>query len=381
MKTRNGLQVLDSLASVAAPEWDALTGGHPLLRHAFLHALHESGCASPDTGWAPCYLAVRDAGRLTAAMPLYAKSHSYGEYVFDWAWADAYQRHGLPYYPKLLCAIPFTPVTASRLLARDGKARKLLAEGALAFARDARVSSLHCLFPTESECTVLADAGMMLRSTVQFHWRNEGFADFDDYLARMNHDKRKKIRQERRRLRDAGISFRWVGGAQATAADWHFFMECYNRTYRAHHSTPYLNLDFFERIAQSMPENLLLILAQRQGRPIAAAFNIFGSDALYGRYWGTREFHSGLHFEVCYYQAIEFCIANHIPVFEGGAQGEHKLARGLLPVRTASAHWLARPEFSDAVAQFLERETRGIEEYVDELGDHSPFKADGPGEK
>lgn len=381
MKTRNGLQVLDSLASVAAPEWDALTDGHPFLRHAFLHALHESGCASPDTGWAPCYLIVRDKGTLTAAMPLYAKSHSYGEYVFDWAWADAYQRHGLPYYPKLLCAIPFTPVTGSRLLARDGQARKMLVESAIAFARDAQVSSLHCLFPTEMESTLLADAGMMLRSTVQFHWRNEGFADFDDFLARMNHDKRKKIRQERRRLRDAGISFRWVGGAEASAADWRFFMECYNRTYRAHHSTPYLDLGFFERIAQSMPENLLLVLAQRQGQPIAAAFNIFGREALYGRYWGTREFHSGLHFEVCYYQAIEFCIANRIPVFEGGAQGEHKLARGLLPVRTSSAHWLARPEFSDAVAQFLKRETRGIEEYVDELGDHSPFKAEGSGEK
>ena len=381
MKTRNGVQILDSLASVSAREWDALTGGHPLLRHAFLHALHECGCACPETGWAPCYLALREAGILKAAMPLYLKSHSYGEYVFDWAWADAYQRHGLAYYPKLVCAIPFTPVTGSRLLAADAGARARLAQAALAFGRDAQVSSLHCLFPTEQESGVLSEAGMMLRSTVQFHWRNEGYAGFDDFLARMNHDKRKKIRQERRRLREAGISFRWLGGAEATAADWRFFMDCYARTYRAHHSTPYLNLRFFERIAGEMPENLLLILACREGRPIAAAFNVYGGQALYGRYWGAREYHSGLHFETCYYQAIEFCIANGIPAFEGGAQGEHKLARGLLPVQTVSAHWLARPEFADAVAQFLRRETRGIGQYVDELAEHSPFKAADAAEK
>ena len=381
MNTRNGIHVLDSLAPVPASEWDALTGGHPLLCHAFLHALHESGSACADTGWAPYYLGLWNDGVLQAAMPLYLKTHSYGEYVFDWAWADAYQRHGLSYYPKLLCAIPFTPVTGSRLLARDPRHREALAQAALGFARDADLSSLHCLFPTEGEAQTLHAAGMMLRSTVQFHWRNEGYADFDDFLSRMNHDKRKKIRQERRRLRDEGISFRWLRGAEAAPADWRFFVECYNRTYRAHHSTPYLNLDFFERLAQAMPDNLLLILAFRDGEPIASAFNVFGSEALYGRYWGTREFHSGLHFEVCYYQAIEFCIANRIPAFEGGAQGEHKLARGLMPVRTSSAHWLARPEFSDAVAQFLQRETRGIEHYVDELADHSPFKDAGPDDK
>ena len=381
MITRNGIHVLDSLAPVPASEWDALTGGHPLLRHAFLHALHESGSACVDSGWAPSYLGLWNDGVLQAAMPLYLKTHSYGEYVFDWAWADAYQRHGLPYYPKLLCAIPFTPVTGSRLLTRDPRHRYVLAQSALKFARDADLSSLHCLFPTEGEAQTLHAAGMMLRSTVQFHWRNEGYADFDEFLARMNHDKRKKIRQERRRLRDQGISFRWLRGAEAAPVDWRFFVECYNRTYRAHHSTPYLNLDFFERLAQTMPENLLLILAFRDGEPIASAFNVFGSDALYGRYWGTREFHSGLHFEVCYYQAIEFCIANRIAAFEGGAQGEHKLARGLMPVRTSSAHWLARPEFSGAVAQFLQRETRGIEHYVDELADHTPFKASGPHDK
>jgi len=381
MNTRSGVHVLDSLAPVPASEWDALTGGHPLLRHAFLDALQESGSACAETGWAPCHLGLWEQGVLQAAMPLYLKTHSYGEYVFDWAWADAYQRHGLAYYPKLLCAVPFTPVTGSRLLSRDPRHREALVQAALAFARETDVSSLHCLFPVEEEARALEAAGLMLRSTVQFHWRNEGFADFDDFLSRMNHDKRKKIRQERRRLRDAGLSFRWLRGAEATPSDWRFFVECYNRTYRAHHSTPYLNLEFFERLAQSMPENLLLILAFRDGQPVACAFNVFGNEALYGRYWGTREFHSGLHFEVCYYQAIEFCIANRIPAFEGGAQGEHKLARGLMPVRTSSAHWLARPEFADAVAQFLRRESRGIEHYVDELADHSPFKHAGSGDK
>jgi uncharacterized protein len=381
MNTRSGVQVFDSLAPIPASEWDALAGGHPLLCHAFLHALHESGSACAETGWAPSYLGMWKEGVLQAAMPLYLKTHSYGEYVFDWAWADAYQRHGLSYYPKLLCAIPFTPVTGSRLLARDGAHRAVLAEAALAFARDADLSSLHCLFPTDEESGTFEAAGMMLRSTVQFHWRNEGYADFDEFLSRMNHDKRKKIRQERRRLRDAGITFRWVRGNEATAADWRFFVECYNLTYRAHHSTPYLNLEFFERLALAMPDNLLLIFAFRNGSPIASAFNVFGREALYGRYWGTREFHSGLHFEVCYYQAIEFCIANHIPSFEGGAQGEHKLARGLLPVRTASAHWLARPEFADAVSQFLKRENRGIEQYVDELVEHSPFKPEDGNDK
>jgi predicted N-acyltransferase len=378
---KSGVQVFDSLTQVPASEWDALAGGHPLLSHAFLHALHESGSACPDTGWAPCYLGLWERGALQAAMPLYLKSHSYGEYVFDWAWADAYQRHGLAYYPKLLSAIPFTPVTGSRLLAAQPGHQDALVKAALAFARDSGVSSLHCLFPTAGEAAAMEAAGMMLRSTVQFHWRNEGFADFDDFLSRMNHDKRKKIRQERRRLRDGGLSFRWLDGAQAQPEDWRFFVECYNRTYRAHHSTPYLNLDFFERLARTMPANLMLVQAWREGRPIASAFNVFGPQALYGRYWGTREFHSGLHFEVCYYQAIEFCIARGIPVFEGGAQGEHKLARGLQPVRTLSAHWLERPEFADAVGQFLRREARGIEHYVDELAEHSPFKAAQEGDK
>ena len=381
MKTRSGIQVLDSLASIPASDWDALAGSHPLLSHAFLHALHETGCASAETGWSPCYLALWREGRLAAAMPLYLKSHSYGEYVFDWAWADAYQRHGLRYYPKLLNAVPFTPVTGPRLLASNEADRQALLTAALAFARDSGVSSLHCLFPATTEVAAFEAAGMMLRASVQFHWRNEGFADFEDFLSRMNHDKRKKIRQERRKVREAGIEFRWLRGGEATESDWRFFLDCYDGTYRAHHSTPYLNLDFFLRLAQTMPDNLLLILGYREGSPMASAFNIIGGQTLYGRYWGTKEFHSGLHFEACYYQAVEFCIAEKLDSFEGGAQGEHKLARGLLPQRTVSAHWLAHPEFAEAVTRFLRKEANGIEQYVDELSEHSPFKQpDAPSE-
>jgi predicted N-acyltransferase len=378
MKTRSGIQVVDSLASIPASDWDALAANHPLLSHAFLQALEDSGCASAQTGWKPCHLALWRDDRLAAAMPLYLKSHSYGEYVFDWAWADAYQRHGLRYYPKLLNAVPFTPVTGPRLLASNDTDRGALLDAALAFARDSGVSSLHCLFPAAPEVATFESAGLMLRASVQFHWRNEGFSDFEDFLARMNHDKRKKIRQERRKVRDAGIEFRWLRGNEATESDWRFFVDCYNGTYRAHHSSPYLTLDFFLRLAQAMPARLLLILGYRQGRPVASAFNIIGDNTLYGRYWGTREFHSGLHFEACYYQAIEFCIAEKIGSFEGGAQGEHKLARGLLPQRTVSAHWLAHPEFAEAVTRFLRKEASGIEHYVDELSEHSPFKqADG----
>jgi len=378
MNTRSGIQVLDSLASIPASDWDTLAGNHPLLSHAFLHALHESGCASAETGWAPCYLTQWREGKLAGAMPLYLKSHSYGEYVFDWAWADAYQRHGLRYYPKLLNAIPFTPVTGPRLLATSAPDRRALLNAALEFARDTGASSLHCLFPPTDEVADFESRGLLLRASVQFHWSNQGFTDFEDFLARMNHEKRKKIRQERRKVREAGIEFRWLRGKQACAQDWRFFVDCYNRTYRAHHSTPYLTMEFFQRLAQTMPDRLLLILGYRQGAPVAAAFNIIGTDSLYGRYWGTTEFHSGLHFEACYYQAIEFCIAEGIRSFEGGAQGEHKLARGLLPQRTVSAHWLAHPEFAQAVTRFLRKEATGIENYVDELTEHSPFKQPGP---
>jgi len=367
-------RIIDSLAALAPAQWDALAGDSPFLRHAFLHALHEAGCACEERGWTPRFVTLWDGGRLAGAMPLYLKSHSYGEYVFDWAWADAYQRHGLEYYPKLLCAVPFTPAAGPRLLAPTAELRQRLLRTALDLAKEVRASSLHLLFQPQEQASELESAGMMLRTGVQFHWRNPGYRDFDDFLAAMTHDKRKKIKQERRRVREAGVEFAWLDGRQATAAQWDFFTLCYNRTYRQHHSTPYLNRAFFRRLAQSLPDNVLLVIASQNGEPVAAALNIHNGRTLWGRYWGATHFVGGLHFETCYYQSIEFCIARGLGLFEGGAQGEHKLARGLLPVPVYSGHWLAHPQFGRAVDEFLDREARGIAVYLDELTEHSPFK-------
>jgi uncharacterized protein len=369
------LRVLESLAGIVPADWNRLAGDNPFLQHAFLHALHETGCAAEESGWSPRYVSLWQSGTLMAAMPMYLKTHSYGEYVFDWGWADAYRRHGLRYYPKLLCAVPFTPAAGPRLLAPSSELRRHLIDGALTLARETRVSSLHVLFPPSEQAAELSQAGMMLRSSVQFHWGNPGYRDFDDFLSTMSHDKRKKIKQERRRVREAGIDFAWLDARDASEAQWDFFVRCYNRTYREHCSTPYLNRAFFRRLAQAMPHNVLLVMGSSGGRPLCAALNIYNQHTLYGRYWGTMEAVSGLHFETCYYQAIEFCIARGIRLFEGGAQGEHKLARGFLPVQTGSAHWLAHPGFADAVETFLHQEARGIHAYVDELNEHSPFKA------
>ncbi len=367
------IHVVDSLSRVAPSAWNALAGDHPMLSYAFLHALHETGCACPESGWLPQYITAWEGEALVGAMPLYLKSHSYGEYIFDWAWADAYQRNGLSYYPKLLCAIPFSPVSAPKMLAVDNEVRMRLPKAALKVARDA--SSLHVLFPTVDELALFEGERMLSRRGMQFHWFNDGYLSFDDFLSRFSHDKRKKIKQERRKVRDAGISLKWLVGAEITTADWAFFNRCYRSTYRAHHSTPYLNLDFFHEIGAKLPDNLLMVLAEADGKPIAAAFNVFNQTTLYGRYWGTTGFHSGLHFEACYYQAIEFCIARGIKIFEGGAQGEHKLARGFTPVETRSAHWLRHPQFAAAIERFLDKEAKGVAHYIDELNEHSPFKA------
>jgi hypothetical protein len=363
------IDVVDSLAGVDAAEWNALAGPQPFVRHEFLSALIATGCAAAGSGWAPQFLLVRRAGALVAAMPLFAKTHSYGEYVFDWAWADAHERHGIAYYPKLLGAIPFTPVRGPRLL---GSEKKLLIEAALELARD--VSSLHVLFAAEDELPLLLEHGMLARRTVQFHWRNAGYADFDDFLDRLTRPRRKNIRQERRRVREAGVTCRWLEGSSIQRQHWEFFNRCYRRTYAQHRSSPYLSLDFFLRIGAALPDNLALLLAERHGRPIASALFFKDQTALYGRYWGALEHVPLLHFECCYYQAIEYAIARRLQVFEGGAQGEHKLFRGLLPVEATSAHWLAHPKFARAVEDFLRREGAGVTRYVDELCEHSPFR-------
>jgi predicted N-acyltransferase len=366
------LRVVESLAGVPADRWNALAPDDPFTSHEFLSALIDTGCASARTGWRPQIVLLEKDGNLAGAMPLFLKSHSYGEYVFDWAWADAYQRHGLEYYPKLLCAVPFTPVTGPRLLADNDADRARLAAAALDMARE--VSSLHVLFPPAGQAGLLQSAGMLLRRTVQFHWRNDAYADFDDFLSRLTRHRRKVIRQERRRVREAGLSLRWLRGAEIERGHWEFFERCYRRTYAAHRSSPYLNLEFFLRIGATLPRHCLMILAERAGKPVAATLNLLGENKIYGRYWGAQEHVPLLHFECCYYQAIEYAIAHRLQLFEGGAQGEHKLFRGLLPVETHSAHWLAHPRFARAIEDYLEREGAGIARYVDELNEHSPFR-------
>ncbi|HUL94996.1 MAG TPA: GNAT family N-acetyltransferase [Usitatibacter sp.] len=368
------LRILDSLEAVDGAQWNALTAGNPTLAHEFLDSLHRTGCASARSGWQPQFPTLWEGGRLVGAAPLYVKSHSYGEYVFDWGWAEAYERHGIAYYPKLLCAVPFTPATGPRLMAADDPARDALAGVLLDLARESKLSSLHILFPCEADAAALRRRGLLERAGVQFHWRNAGYASFEDFLAVLSHDKRKKIRQERRRVADAGVAIERLTGREATGADWDFFTACYRRTYREHRSTPYLNRAFFGMLAERMPGNVVLVIARRDGRPIAAALDLVGGGALYGRYWGSVEYVPGLHFEACYYQAIEHAIENGIALVEGGAQGEHKHARGFMPEATRSFHWLAHPAFNRAVDEFLAEEGERISAYVDELNERTPFR-------
>jgi uncharacterized protein len=371
-------RIVSSLDEIGQESWDGLVSHqqerNPFLSFAFLHALHESGCASPDSGWQPQYLTLWRGQSLEAALPLYVKSHSYGEYVFDWAWADAYRRNGLDYYPKLLSAIPFTPVAGARLLARNEEATRRLVSALSALQQDNGLSSTHILFPPESQAQELREAGFMLRTGVQFHWVNQGYHDFEEFLSSLDRKKRKNIRAERRKVQEAGVTFRHITGHEAVNSDWRFFKRCYDRTYAAHYSTPYLNLDFFLRLGHTMPQHLRLIMAERNGKPVACSFVVHDDDTLYGRYWGAVEDIPCLHFETAYYQPLDFCITQKIRCFEGGAQGEHKMARGFLPHRTWSAHWLAHPSFADAVERFLQQEAGGIDAYLDELNDRRPYR-------
>ena len=370
---------MPTITEIGEPAWNALitvqTHANPFLSFAFLQALEQTGCATEKTGWKPHYLTVWRESTLVAAMPLYEKTHSYGEYVFDWAWANAYHQHGVPYYPKLLSAIPFTPVTGNRLLSCDAHASTLLLDALVKLRSNGQFSSTHILFPTVAEIEHLQQAGFLLRQGVQFHWINQNYQHFDDFLASLSFKKRKNIRAERRKVQEAGVHFVSIAGKDITHADWVFFTRCYERTYLEHRSSPYLNLDFFEQIGRSMPQHLQLIIAKRADVAIASALLVHDEKRLFGRYWGCLEQISCLHFETAYYQAIEFCIAKKIPVFEGGAQGEHKMARGFLPHKTHSAHFLNEPAFADAIARFLEREHGGVEMYIDELNERTPFRS------
>lgn len=366
------------IAEIDAADWDTLAGKQASLSHAFLAALEYSGSVAPGTGWTPHHLALANiTGELRAAMPLYLKQHSWGEYVFDWAWANAYAQHGLEYYPKLVSAIPFTPIPGPRLLGVNAEARQELAYAVHDIAMDSGVSSLHLLFIDEDEAKWLANAGFMIRHGVQFHWVNRDYAHFDAFLASLNHSKRKKIRQDRRRAAAHELEYRWLDGHTATEEDWRFFYRCYATTYAQHRSTPYLTPDFFTVLARNAPDNVRLLVASRSEQRIACAFFLADEEALYGRYWGASEFLPCVHFELCYYRAIEYCIEHDLSRFEGGAQGEHKLSRGLEPAVTRSAHWLADERFADAVDRFLERERMGIDFYLDELSERTPFQRTG----
>jgi len=378
-------RVHDDPSLVDATAWNALLDvqAQPTLfmRHEYLVALHESGSAVPAAGWLPRIVTLWRGAQLVAAAAAYLKRHSYGEYVFDWAWADAYARHGLRYYPKLLVAVPFTPVSGSRLLATDDDARAALLRALRRLSDDEGASSVHVLFHDEIDAAALAADGWMARQNVQFHWTAADAGrpkSFEAFLAQLQRDKRKKINQERRRVRDAGVSLRALTGSQLDEPAWDFFHRCYVNTYRLHHSTPYLTRTFFRAVAQTLAGHWVMFIAERAGVALGASLVAVDPEhrVAYGRYWGALEAVNGLHFEACYYRPLEWCIEHGIERFEGGAQGEHKMARGLLPVRTHSAHRLAHPAFAAAVDEFLRAEGRGMDAYVDELADRDPFKRD-----
>jgi predicted N-acyltransferase len=374
---------------VAKDGWNHLLGkdATPFLRHEFLSALEDCACVGDNTGWQVAHLAIYASGdeNPIGLMPLYLKNHSYGEYVFDWSWAEAYQQHGLSYYPKALCAVPFTPVRGARLLVGESDDRDAiriqLIEQLKQLLIQNEISSAHILFAEEETQELLLKQGFMARDAVQFHWKNHANQSMEDFLSRLNMKRRKNIRQERAQVQSAGISFRHVGGPSATQEDWAFFYRCYANTYYEHRSSPYLSESFFQMLSQTMPENLHLIMAHRNEQAIAASLLFVdhsgSTKTAYGRYWGALEYVPCLHFETAYYQAIEYCINQGIDVFEGGAQGQHKMARGFMPVKMQSAHWIKDPEFSKAVERFLVRESSGIENYIDELAEHSPLKASG----
>jgi predicted N-acyltransferase len=373
--------VHDEIAAIDAHQWNDILGdAYPFLRHEFLLAAEQTGCVSESTGWLPCHLAIRDDdGSLRAAMPLYEKQHSWGEFVFDWAWANAYERAGLDYYPKLVSAAPFTPASSGRLLLRDANdndAAKALIHAALALAEERHCSSLHVLFPAVDEIESLERLGLKIRKDCQFHWHNRGYADFDDFLAGFSSKKRKKVRRDRRHVVEAGIRFRRLTGADLTTDAWSSVYPLISRTFMQRGSMPYFDLAFFEQISRSLADQLLIVIAEDQGEPVAAAIFFIGKDVLYGRYWGSNGHYNSLHFETCYYQGIDYCIEHGIGTFEPGTQGEHKVSRGFLPATTYSAHWLAQPEFFNAIGDYVEEEARHIDRYMRAVDERSPYRAD-----
>ncbi len=373
------VSVHSEIAEVGRDEWNRIAGDrYPFLSYEFLHAAEASGSVSDETGWFPCHLALRhDDGRVRALMPLYEKHHSWGEFVFDWAWANAYERAGLHYYPKLVSAVPFTPAPSSRLLLEspeDLEAGSALLAAAVRLAEDRECSSIHILFPSDQDRHLLESGGFRVRKDCQFHWHNRGYASFDDFLGTFSSAKRKKARRDRRRVHEAGISFRWLDGHQLDADDWLVAYRLISRTFMQRGSLPYYNLDFFRQLSAEHPDSVRVVFADDLAGPVAAAVFFVGSDTLYGRYWGSEAHYNALHFETCYYQGIDFCIENGISTFEPGTQGEHKISRGFVPEATWSAHWLAHPEFFSAISAYVDEEAKHIDRYMEAVDRHSPYR-------
>lgn len=383
MSQEYSLDFIDSLAELTAEEWNGLIGSdYPFLKHEFLYALESSGCTSSQTGWLPRHLLVRNAQNVLVAMlPLYLKSNSMGEYVFDWSWADAYYRHGLNYYPKFVTAIPFTPSPGPRIcIAADQDETKILGlifEKIKLAATRLQASSWHVLFPEKTRYEQLHGFGLQQRLGCQYQWFNRDYESFQHFLQGFASRKRKNIRKEREKISQAGIVFEWLEGHQITPELWQHFYRFYQHTYLVRGRSAYLNLPFFMELGRVMPQQILLIMAKLDDRYIAAALCFRDADTLYGRYWGSDEEWQFLHFETCYYQGIEYCIQHRLRRFDSGAQGEHKIQRGFEPVSTYSSHWISHPEFSAAIEHFLEEEKQHLEEYREYAAEHLPFKKDG----
>ena len=376
------IQIVDRMSAIPASQWDALTDGSPLTSHAFLQALETSKSVQENTGWQPYHITIYENDQLVGAVPQYLKTHSYGEYVFDWAWAQAYAQNGLHYYPKLLSAVPFSPITGNRLLAKKPDISSVLVQVIEKQLTDLTLSSAHILFPDQAAENCLIEKNWLQRHGVQFRWENSTaennyFDDFEHFLITLSHDKRKKIHQERKKIATAQVVCKRLTGSEITQQYWDFFYQCYCNTYFEHRSTPYLSREFFNLLGQNLSQNTLLIIAEIDNTPIAASLCLYDQTNLYGRYWGALKYVPNLHFELCYYQAQTFCIERKIRYFEGGAQGEHKLARGFKPRPTTSFHKIFHPQFEHAIQRFLDQERDGMAQYVTELEDRAPFKSNG----
>jgi len=373
------IRELRAIDEVSAADWNTLGGTeYPFLRHEFLAALEHSGCVGRDTGWVPAHLALFTAGRLCAAAPVYRKTHSWGEFVFDFGWAQAYARHGLAYYPKLQCAVPYSPVNSPRLLIAPGADAAAMADRMIDAleqrCRTQDLSSAHATFIAEAEREHFQRHGWLLRSDVQFHWHNAGYRSFEEYLAGFRADKRKQVRRERRRIEEAGLQILTLRGGELDGPQLEFIHGVHAATFHAHGHEPYLNLAFFHEVARTLGDAMLVKLALQRAQPVAAAIFFVGPDALFGRYWGaTGDFHS-LHFELCYHQGIEFCITQGLSRFEPGTQGEHKVARGFVPSHSWSAHYIADPRFRSAIADYLRREAVSVEDYAAAVNAHVPYR-------